>query len=388
MFFLWLSKDLLWQSLLSASAVGAVSEVRDAVRASRTASRAKSAAYVAAEKSKKAYEACDRALPMEKVRHAQLDASTAQSHAIHATVVEYEANVAMKSSAVSFAHDVKSWNKHRKNELLRTCIKAAKSQRDACRKAADAWESIRDGLVDFSACTVAIAEANTKPNLMDVSKVRSMPMKQEDVSELEVQTYEPNLMNVSQAQSLPLKKQNLPEFEVQKNESHAEEVNHNYSDHDDAEQSPSLQKVDSEQQTHSESFTYAYEEGLSYFNTLKERHHPDIEDEVYCLTPPQFSHLNEDYFSFHQDILAGSNSDTDETEAEDEQNHTSSTHGAFDSHHGSKDAMSTSMQSMIDDLLAWGGGDDDIGENEEIPYETNDDVDCSSGNEQIDTMLM
>ncbi len=358
------------------------------MRASRTASRAKSAAYVAAEKSKKAYEACDRALPMEKVRHAQLDASTAQSHAIHATVVEYEANVAMKSSAVSFAHDVKSWNKHRKNELLRTCIKVAKSQRDACRKAADAWESIRDGLVDFSACTVAIAEANTKPNLMDVSKVRSMPMKQEDVSELEVQTYEPNLMNVSQAQSLPLKKQNLPEFEVQKNESHAEEVNHNYSDHDDAEQSPSLQKVDSEQQTHSESFTYAYEEGLSYFNTLKERHHPDIEDEVYCLTPPQFSHLNEDYFSFHQDILAGSNSDTDETEAEDEQNHTSSTHGAFDSHHGSKDAMSTSMQSMIDDLLAWGGGDDDIGENEEIPYETNDDVDCSSGNEQIDTMLM
>ena len=50
--------------------------------------------------------------------------------------------------------------------------------------------------------------------------------------------------------------------------------------------------------------------------------------------------------------------------------------------------MSTSMQSMIDDLLAWGGGDDDIGENEVSPYETNGDVDCSSGNEQTASMLL
>lgn len=169
------SIDLSWQSSLSSSAVGAVLEVRDAVRASNTASRAKSAAYIAADRAKKAYESCDHSSSMEKAQSALLEASNAQSHAIHSTVVEYEANLAKKRSAVSFAQDVQSWNIHRKKELLRTCVQATKSQQQACRKAADALEGIRDGLIDSSGYSFAEAEVTPWSEMKFTSAAHSRP---------------------------------------------------------------------------------------------------------------------------------------------------------------------------------------------------------------------
>ena len=318
------------------------------VKASRTASRAKLAAYVAAEKSKANYESCDSTLPIERVRRAQLEASTTQSHAIHATVVEYEANVAKKRSAISFAHDVKLWNQHRKHELLRACIQAAKSQRDACRKAADAWESIRDGLVDFSTSTVAIDEVNPLPNLMDNSPVRLTHTKKQESSCV----------------------------------SDVEETKNRCFDTDRVVQSPN--EVGSEKQSPSEYFTDAFEEGLSYFNSLKGSEHSDTEGDVYCLSPAQFSHLNENYFSFQQEIIAKSDTDSDDTETDAEQNHASFEN--FTSHNDSasllspRDPMSTSMESLIDGLLtAWGDEDGNEVNEEELRTCSNADSDILLG---------
>lgn len=140
--------DLSWQSSLAASAVSSTAEVRDALKASRTAARAKTAAFAAAEKAKCAYESCDSSSSKEEVQSSQAKAFATQSQAIHATVVEYEANLSLKRASVSLAHDVKCWNVHRRKELLQSCIQFAKSQKEACKKASDAWLSMRDGLID------------------------------------------------------------------------------------------------------------------------------------------------------------------------------------------------------------------------------------------------
>lgn len=118
------------------------------MKASRTATRAKTAAFAAAEKAKGAYESCDSSSSKEEVQSSQAKAFTTQSQAIHATVVEYEANLSLKRASVSLAHDVKCWNVHRRKELLQACIQFAKSQKEACKKASDAWSSMRDGLID------------------------------------------------------------------------------------------------------------------------------------------------------------------------------------------------------------------------------------------------
>ncbi len=140
--------DLSWQSSLATSAVSSTTEVRDALKASRTATRAKTAAFAAAEKAKGAYESCDSSSSKEEVQSSQAKAFSTQSQAIHATVVEYEANLSLKRASVSLAHDVKCWNVHRRKELLQSCIQFAKSQKEACKKASDAWLSMRDGLID------------------------------------------------------------------------------------------------------------------------------------------------------------------------------------------------------------------------------------------------
>ena len=122
--------------------------MRDALKASHTASRAKNAAFAAAEKAKESYESCDNSSSKEEIQSSQKNAFATQSHAIHATVVEYEANLSLKRASVSLAHDVKCWNVHRKKELLRTCIEFAKSQKEACKKASEALVGLRDGLIE------------------------------------------------------------------------------------------------------------------------------------------------------------------------------------------------------------------------------------------------
>jgi len=160
--------DVSWQTALAGSAVSAAEDVRSTVRAARTAANAKAAADSAAFS---AQNACDAGnfQNIDEARAAQTRSSIAQSHAIHAAVVEHEANTAKRRAALALAHDVKCWNVHRKRELLRTCLSYARSQHVASRRAVDAWSCLRDGFVGSS--TVPFTETR--------QRVRPQPEPQE-----------------------------------------------------------------------------------------------------------------------------------------------------------------------------------------------------------------
>jgi len=136
--------DISWQTSLASSAVSAAEDVRSTVRAARTAANAKAAADSAA---LAAQSVCETGTfsSIDEARAAQTRASISQSHAIHAAVVEHEANTAKRRSALALANDVKCWNVHRKRELLSTCLRSARSQLEASRRAVDAWSCLRDG---------------------------------------------------------------------------------------------------------------------------------------------------------------------------------------------------------------------------------------------------
>jgi hypothetical protein len=138
--------DISWQTALASSAVSAAEDVRSTVRATRTAANVKTAASAAASTAQKACEDGKFSV-IDEARAAQTRASIAQSHAIHAAVVEHEANTAKRRAALALAHDVKCWNAHRKREVLQTCLAYAKSQHEATRRAVDAWSCLSDGYV-------------------------------------------------------------------------------------------------------------------------------------------------------------------------------------------------------------------------------------------------
>lgn len=320
--------DLLWQSTLATSALTAVTEVRDAVRASLTATRAKSAAFIAAEKAKKAYESCDQSSSKEKIQQTQSEASAAQSHAIHATVVEYEANIAKKRSAVSLAQDVKLWNVHRKRELLRTCIQVAKTQHEAYKKAADAWESLRDGLIDPSSCPFAKDDADMLTNPMNISQVYTAPITASYANTQEILA--PENLDTSRLLESWGRQDFSSEFDVK--------------------DSTPVSSVADARVTDASSLK---ESQLSSSEKMKES-----ADNIYFIAPPNMSHLDEDYFSFHQHITAEESSDNDENK---DNALTSSAHESFhsglDDHYEERpncETMSMSMQSLIDGIMAWG----------------------------------
>ena len=270
------------------------------MRASHTATRAKSAAYVAAEKAKKTYESCDQSSSKEKIQYTQSEASKAQSHAIHATVVEYEANIAKKRSAVSLAQDVKSWNVHRKKDILRTCIEFARSQQEASRKAIDAWESLREGLIESSTTFVPDVSLWTNPTPA-TSKV--------GVGD----TLENSTIAHSGCSS---------DWETGVEPSNSMSSNIQGFASDDF--SSSLKQSQQSEDTSA--------------------------DNVYCLKPPN---IEEDYFSY-QSIVSGD--DDGEKEDDDSTSSKSSVNEDDDESKELKkgDPMSTSMQSLIDGLMSWG----------------------------------
>ena len=299
-----------------------MTEVRGAVRASSTASRAKSAAYIAAEKAKKAYEACDHTSSKEKVQHTQSEASKAQSHAIHATVVDHTANIAKKRSAVSLAQDVKSWNSHRKNEMLQTCIQFAKSQQEASRKAADAWESLKEGLIDSTTCLFATDEVGLWANHTVISsQAHPSSAPADDFFTTSSRDIVCNSINSGN------KLEGSSDWEQPGQQDFSECV--------DAEAASNF--LSSSKQSQQSEL-----EGSSSGN-------------VYCLAPPS---VNEDYFSFHQSIASEEeNSDTDKDDNSDYDDHHKSyqSENDDDSQELTKgDPMSTSMHSLIDGLMSWG----------------------------------
>ena len=305
------------------------------MRASLTATRAKSAAFVAAEKAKKAYESCDQSSSKEKIKQTQSEASAAQSHAIHATVVEYEANIAKKRSAVSLAQDVKLWNVHRKRELLRTCIQVAKTQHEAHKKAADAWESLRDGLIDPSSCSFAKDDADMLTNPMNISQVYTAPITASCANTQEILAPE------------NLDSSRLLESSLSLNE--WERGRQDFSSEFDVKDSTPVSSV--------------ADARLADASTLKESQLSNSEkmkesaDNVYFIAPPNMSHLDEDYFSFHQHITAEESSDNDDEDNALTSSAHESFHSGLDDHYEERpncETMSMSMQSLIDGLMAWG----------------------------------
>lgn len=138
--------DLSWQTSLAASAVTAAEDAREAVRVSRTASNARAAASSAAYSAQLVCEK-DEFATLDEARAAQTRSSIAQSHAIHAAVVEYEAKSMKRKTMLALAHDVMTWNIHRKREMLQSCVAYARSQHEATRRAVDAWSTLRDGFI-------------------------------------------------------------------------------------------------------------------------------------------------------------------------------------------------------------------------------------------------
>jgi hypothetical protein len=127
--------------------VSAAEDVRSAVRTSNTATNAKAAASNAAMSAQNACESANFS-NMDEARATQTRSSIAQSHAIHAAVVDHEAKSVKRRAAVALANDVKCWNVHRKRELLRSALRYARAQHEATRRAVDAWSCLRDGFID------------------------------------------------------------------------------------------------------------------------------------------------------------------------------------------------------------------------------------------------
>lgn len=151
--------DLSWQTALANSAVTAAEDVRASIRVARTASNARAAASSAAFT---AQTACERGefANIDEARAAQTRASIAQSHAIHAAVVEHEAKTVKRRATLALANDVETWNIHRKKEMLRTCISFARSQHQASRRGVDSWSTLRDGFIG-APMNPSIAERKT-----------------------------------------------------------------------------------------------------------------------------------------------------------------------------------------------------------------------------------
>jgi len=106
---------------------------------------------------------------INEARAAQTRASIAQSHAIHATVVEHEAKTVKRRATLALAHDVKCWNAHRKREVLKICLAHAKSQHEATRRAVDAWSCLRDGFVGSTIIPSTQAWKPTKKTSLPVN---------------------------------------------------------------------------------------------------------------------------------------------------------------------------------------------------------------------------
>ena len=138
--------DLSWNASLASSAAKAANEVHNAVKASHTASNAKRAAERAA---KRASDVCETSTfsTIEDASQAQRQASDTRSQAIHAAVVEYEANTAKRQATVALARDVKCWNVHRKQELITSCLSFVQSRRNYAQESKEIWEGLRDSLL-------------------------------------------------------------------------------------------------------------------------------------------------------------------------------------------------------------------------------------------------
>lgn len=183
--------------------MSAAEDVRSTVRAAKTASNAKAVADAAAFTAQSACEG-ERFPSIDEARAAHTRSSIAQSHAIHAAVVEHEATTAKRRAALGLAHDVKCWNVHRKRELLRSCISHARSQHVATRRAVDAWSCLRDGYLGST--LIPCTETRVNRFQLDIAAGNILASAQEEVDdddEVHAQVYSDIAPGMASALSSP-----------------------------------------------------------------------------------------------------------------------------------------------------------------------------------------
>jgi hypothetical protein len=90
-------------------------------------------------------------------------------------VVEHEAKTVKRRATLALAHDVKTWNIHRKREMLRSCISYAKSQHEACRRAVDSWSSLADGFIGSSSTPTTVDRRHVAPVTLNIQSEPKRP---------------------------------------------------------------------------------------------------------------------------------------------------------------------------------------------------------------------
>lgn len=383
--------DLSWQTSLASHAVSAAEDVRAAVRAFRTASNARATACSAALSAQLACEKAEFAT-LEDARAAQTRSSIAQSHAIHAAVVEHEAKTIKRRATLALAHDVKTWNVHRKREMLRSCIAYAKAQHQSTRRAVDSWSSLRDGFIDAAMAPATVDRRHFVPHA-PIPAERRRP--QIDPDEVTATIFEhsiaiaqqPAIMAVDHNILSSLRNQGLTEtssisIEVQEPETFlpiAEKVN--YLD-DNGLQENCLNQIPSTnipfcmQDPHPrghEAFSTCSSEseppipsiansGLSPENPIVTRS-PELyfeQEQSNCFVTTEASLLtmNDSKESFGKSAEAGNGVDDDAVGDLVEFRRICNKQDANIGHHNNEDKLSESMQSLVDGLMSWGGGFD------------------------------
>ena len=311
--------------------------MKEAVVASQTASRAKAAAFTAAAKSKKVYESLDSSNSREEIKNAQSEASATQSHAIHATVVEYEANMAKKRAAISLAQDVKCWNSYRKRELYQSCLRYVRSQREACRKSADAWESLRDGLIDQSTPFFASGELQALPQHLRIGHTSDSHLASRSIDN-----------SFSEEFNMPY----TGNFDNARSSLNS----HNPMNSPESATSATLL---------TDAIVDETELTASAFNL------GDSVDDLDVLLPSDISNRDDDHFALQQDIISSAESSSQsEGEAMDSCAFKADDVGIESVLSGkeqdmykcsvSGENMTMSMQSLIDGLMAWGGEEEHV----------------------------
>ena len=135
---------MLWTSSLAKAAYKASKDVCHAVGTARTASRAKHTADIAVQNATQA----ESEGSVEDAEGLHEAVSKAQMQALHAAVVDHEAATAKRRSVISLANDVKYWNKHRKRELIKACSKVIQEQKLAVEQNLKAWNLLKEGFLD------------------------------------------------------------------------------------------------------------------------------------------------------------------------------------------------------------------------------------------------
>lgn len=323
--FIFSALDISWQASLASSAVTAAEGVRSAVRVSRTAANAKAAARSAAFS---AQTACDtgKFSSIEEACAAQTRASIAQSHAIHAAVVDHEAKTVKRRATLALAHDVKCWNVHRKREMLKSCIAYARSQHEATRRAVDGWSSLRDGFIGTTMIPSVQERRSAPPPLVP----RGIDLSMSDHEEVSATIFEPSESSDSGGQP-----------QIVAVEHNALSMDNPSFESDDVVNSVSNATVADKLEPESNLFKFCDDgepECILPFATAA----PTPEEET--PSPEEAKEKIEHANNLEEKVSPSSGSIHESSCQEQRKN--------------AEDVLSASMQSLVDGLMSWGGGFD------------------------------